>query len=318
MSGIILSEKFEKELVKFIAWLPTTDYKIKDIVDNSELEWKDSVLTNFEEPGRNKLESYIREMSKGYFITKGDQEVNDVKFMANEFRTAKVKNTKTQKNTKQEQIQKITKITKGINQEQAQKNTKITKITKITKNTKITKQEETFKISVGDFDTSETFNLNTLDCYTKDLINLFGQPMFFKDETEFQYEWRLVVGAKVFSIYNWKNDTGCFDNFDDCEWYLGGTEENTKEQRFLKKYINGGKPQQSEQAEQPEQEQSEQSEQEQSEQAEQEQSEQEQSEQAEQEQPEQQLEIDDKIDIELDFIDDENLEINIDDIDFDF
>ena len=150
------------------------------------------------------------------------------------------------------------------------------------------------------------------------MINLFGQPMFFKDETEFQYEWRLVVGAKVFSIYNWKNDTGCFDNFDDCEWYLGGTEENTKEQRFLKKYINGGKPQQSEQAEQPEQEQSEQSEQEQSEQAEQEQSEQEQSEQAEQEQPEQQLEIDDKIDIELDFIDDENLEINIDDIDFDF
>jgi len=76
MSGIILSEKFEKELVKFIAWLPTTDYKIKDIVDNSELEWKDSVLTNFEEPGRNKLESYIREMSKGYCITKGEQEMN--------------------------------------------------------------------------------------------------------------------------------------------------------------------------------------------------------------------------------------------------
>jgi len=278
MSGIILSEKFEKELVKFIAWLPTTDYKIKDIVDNSELEWKDSVLTNFEEPGRNKLESYIREMSKGYFITKGEQEVNDVKFMANEFRTAKVKNTKTQKNTKDT---KITKITKNAKPEQTQKNAKPEETQKNAK------PEETFKISVGDFDTSETFNLDTLDCYTKDLINLFGQPMFFKDETEFQYEWRLVVGTKVFSIYNWKNDTGCFDNFEDCEWYLGGTEENTKEQPFLKKYINGGKPEQ----EQPEQEQPEQ---------------------------EQLLEIDDKIDIELDFIDDENLEINIDDIDFDF
>lgn len=271
MSGIILSEKFEKELVKFIAWLPTTDYKIKDIVDNSELEWKDSVLTNFEEPGRNKLESYIREMSKGYFITKGEQEVNDVKFMANEFRTAKVKNTKTQKNTKDTKITKNAKNTqKNAKPEETQKNAK---------------PEQTFKISVGDFDTSETFNLDTLDCYTKDLINMFGQPMFFKDETEFQYEWRLVVGAKVFSIYNWKNDTGCFDNFDDCEWYLGGTEENTKEQLFLKKYINGGKPEQPE-LEQPE--------------------------------PEQLLEIDDKIDIELDFIDDENLEINIDDIDFDF
>ena len=278
MSGIILSEKFEKELVKFIAWLPTTDYKIKDIVDNSELEWKDSVLTNFEEPGRNKLESYIREMSKGYFITKGEQEVNDVKFMANEFRTAKVKNTKTQKNTKDTKITKNAKNTqKNAKPEETQKNAK---------------PEQTFKISVGDFDTSETFNLDTLDCYTKDLINLFGQPMFFKDETEFQYEWRLVVGAKVFSIYNWKNDTGCFDNFDDCEWYLGGTEENTKEQLFLKKYINGGKP---EQLEQPDQ-----------------------LEQPEQPEPEQLLEIDDKIDIELDFIDDENLEINIDDIDFDF
>jgi len=278
MSGIILSEKFEKELVKFIAWLPTTDYKIKDIVDNSELEWKDSVLTNFEEPGRNKLESYIREMSKGYFITKGEQEVNDVKFMANEFRTAKVKNTKTQKNTKDTKITKNAKNTqKNAKPEETQKNAK---------------PEQTFKISVGNFDTSETFNLDTLDCYTKDLINLFGQPMFFKDETEFQYEWRLVVGAKVFSIYNWKNDTGCFDNFDDCEWYLGGTEENTKEQLFLKKYINGGKP---EQLEQPDQ-----------------------LEQPEQPEPEQLLEIDDKIDIELDFIDDENLEINIDDIDFDF
>ena len=294
MSGIILSEKFEKELVKFIAWLPTTDYKIKDIVDNSELEWKDSVLTNFEEPGRNKLESYIREMSKGYFITKGEQEVNDVKFMANEFRTAKVKNTKTQKNTKD------TKITK--NAKNTQKNTQ--KNAKPEETQKNAKPEQTFKISVGDFDTSETFNLDTLDCYTKDLINMFGQPMFFKDETEFQYEWRLVVGAKVFSIYNWKNDTGCFDNFDDCEWYLGGTEENTKEQLFLKKYINGGKPEQPEQLEQPELEQPE--------------LEQPELEQPEQPEPEQLLEIDDKIDIELDFIDDENLEINIDDIDFDF
>jgi len=288
MSGIILSEKFEKELVKFIAWLPTTDYKIKDIVDNSELEWKDSVLTNFEEPGRNKLESYIREMSKGYFITKGEQEVNDVKFMANEFRTAKVKNTKTQKNTKDTKITKNAKNTqKNAKPEETQKNAK---------------PEQTFKISVGNFDTSETFNLDTLDCYTKDLINMFGQPMFFKDETEFQYEWRLVVGAKVFSIYNWKNDTGCFDNFDDCEWYLGGTEENTKEQLFLKKYINGGKPEQLEQPDQLEQPELEQPE----------------LEQPEQPEPEQLLEIDDKIDIELDFIDDENLEINIDDIDFDF
>jgi hypothetical protein len=305
MSGIILSEKFEKELVKFIAWLPTTDYKIKDIVDNSELEWKDSVLTNFEEPGRNKLESYIREMSKGYFITKGDQEVNDVKFMANEFRTSKVKNTKPQKNTK---------TTKNAKPEQTQKNAKSEKIQKNAKPEKIqknAKQELTFKILVGDFDTSETFNLDTLDCYTKDLINLFGQPMFFKDETEFQYEWRLVVGDKVFSIYNWKNDTGCFDNFDDCEWYLGGTEENTKEQRFLKKYINGGKPQQ------PEQNQPEQQPEQRVEQQPEERLEQQPEEQLEQ-QPEQQLEIDDKIDIELDFIDDENLEINIDDIDFDF
>jgi hypothetical protein len=305
MSSIILSEKFEKELVKFIAWLPTTDYKIRDIVDNDELEWKDSILTNFEEPGRNKLESYIREMSKIYFITKGDQEVNDVKFMANDFRTAKVKNIK------KEQKQKNTK------KEQKQKNNK---------------QEQTFKISVGDFDTSDTFNLDTLDCYTADLINLFGQPLFFKDETEFQYEWRLVVDTRVFSIYNWKNDMGSFDSLDDCEWYLGGTEENTKEQFFLKNYIKQGKIQESEvqqsELQELEVQQSELHELEvqQSElhelevqQSELHELEVQQSELQELEVQQSELqELDDKIDIELDFIDDENLEINIDDIDFDF
>jgi hypothetical protein len=311
MSGIILSEKFEKELVKFIAWLPTTDYKIRDIVDNSELEWKDSILTNFEEPGRNKLESYIREMSKAYFITKGEQEVNDVKFMANEFRTAKVKITKKDKIQK-DKIQKD-----KIQKDKIQKD----KIQKDTKQDN-TKQKETFKISVGDYDTSETFNLDTLDCYTKDLINLFGQPMFFKDETEFQYEWRLVVGTKVFSIYNWKNDTGCFDNLEDCEWYLGGTDENTKEQIFLKKYIKGSKIQkQQKKQEQDVQEQDQEQdvqEQEQEEQDVQEQEIQEQEIQEQEIQEQEVRELDDKIDIELDFIDDENLEINIDDIDFDF
>ena len=52
-----LTAKFEKELTKFIAWVEMTDYKISDIVDGTELEWNSISLDNFEEPGRNKLET---------------------------------------------------------------------------------------------------------------------------------------------------------------------------------------------------------------------------------------------------------------------
>jgi hypothetical protein len=302
---MILSEKFEKELVRFIAWLPTTEYKIKDSFDHSELEWKDSLLTNFKEPGRNKLESYIKEMTKAYFITKGEQEIDDIKFMANEFRTAKVKSPKKQK--------EITKTQKNKQNTKTQKNKENTKTQKNKENTKTQKNKENveaFTIVVGDYDTSETFNLDTLDSYTERLTDLFGQPKFFKDEKEFQYEWQVMVGEKIFSIYNWVNDDGKFFEFKDCEWYIGGTEENTVEQVFLKNYIKNTIRVQVQREIQEEMQQ----EVEQEIQREMQEQEQEQ----EQEQKQEQEQVDDGIDIELDLIDDENLEINIDDIDFDF
>ena len=232
-----LSTKFEKELSKFIAWVEKTDYKVGDIVDGSKIEWKNANIGNFEEPGRNKLETYIKELMKVYFVSKSGEEINDIKLMTKEFREYKPKRSidtesegeKKKKTTKNEKT--ITKPKKNIED-----------VKTITKNektiTKPKKNIEDVKVVVSEsFDTNATWYLRTLSESTQDLVNIFGNPIKNSKKDDYEYEWKIMVGEKIFSIYNWLNYDNEFYEFQDNEWYLAGIEEKSTEEKYLRNYI---------------------------------------------------------------------------------
>ena len=314
-----MSTKFEKELSKFIAWVENTEYKISDVVDNTPLKWNEVSLSNFEEPGRNKLETYIKELMKCYFISKDDEELNDIKLMTKEFREYKPKRKMTD--------------TKSDDDLNTEKTKSVKKMRKTEKSKTIEKQndnnEKYFDVVVSDeFDTSNTWYLRTLSQSTDDLLKIFGKPIEAIEKSEYQYEWKIMVGDKLFSIYNWLNDDNEFYDYLENEWYLAGTEENTKEEKYLVKYLKQSKETKKFEEAILEQEVKE--------------KEivkelkgkaketvkelkgkkiEEEEELNELEETEDYNNIEEKefdLDIELDLIDDDNLEINIDDIDFDF
>ena len=306
-----LSTKFEKELSKFIAWVEKTDYKVSDIVDESKVEWKNANIGNFEEPGRNKLETYIKELMKVYFVSKNGEEINDIKLMTKEFREYKPKRSidtesegeKKKKTTKNEKV--ITKPKKNIED-----------VKTITKNektiTKPKKNIEDVKVVVSEsFDTNATWYLRTLSESTQDLVNIFGNPIKNSKKDDYEYEWKIMVGEKIFSIYNWLNYDNEFYEFQDNEWYLAGIEEKSNEEKYLMNYIkqkgnldikqNDQEPTTNQEPILTKDLQFE----------------------SEQEEFEEIQEVNVKesnyeLDVELDLIEDDDLEINIDDIDFDF
>jgi len=225
-----LTAKFEKELTKFIAWVEMTDYKISDIVDGTELEWNSISLDNFEEPGRNKLETYIKQLMKVYFVSRDGNEINDIKLMTKEFREYKPKRSRSDKESESE-----AKVVKRVKDVKTKKNIK----------DKTSKKNETFDVVVSDsFDTSDTWYINTLSQSTQDLVNALGEPIKNKNSDDYQYEWKIMVGGKVFSIYNWLNYYNEFYSFEENEWYLGGTQEKSEQEEYLMNYISNQKPKQ--------------------------------------------------------------------------
>jgi len=297
-----LTAKFEKELTKFIAWVEMTDYKISDIVDGTELEWNSISLDNFEEPGRNKLETYIKQLMKVYFVSRDGNEINDIKLMTKEFREYKPKRSRS--DTESESEAKVVKRVKDV---KTKKNIK----------DKTSKKNETFDVVVSDsFDTSDTWYINTLSQSTQDLVNALGEPIKNKNSDDYQYEWKIMVGGKVFSIYNWLNYYNEFYSFEENEWYLGGTQEKSEQEEYLMNYISNQKPKQPSKENEIIKEQTPKEKKTSNEII---------KEQLIENEIEQDIDEDEipvkeshDFDIELDLIEDDDLEINIDDIDFDF
>lgn len=295
------SEKFQKELAKFTKWIETTDIKVGDIVDGSEISWKDISIPDFEEPGRNKLENFIKEVMKHYFVNVNGEEINDIKMITKDFRENKPKRSRKQDlvSDGSESDKKLTKkqkteTPKKVEKENAKKSKKV-------------EENGNFDVVVDkNFDTNDTEYFDTLSFTTQELVRCFGKPIFTPDEEEYQYEWKLMVGSKLFSIYNWLNDDNKFDKFEECEWYLGGTDKNKQkqEQVYLLQYVKDKKDERVEDVIDKQDE-----------------VEINQVEDVPEDLDDEEVNlnehIDESIDIELDLIDDNDLEINIDDIDFD-
>jgi len=301
------SERFVSEYERFVNWFPSTEYKLLE-KGGSQVSWKDVETTGYEEPSRNKLETFIKFTMKNYLLCKDGEEITDVKLLAKQFRECKKRKTS------------ITKESKNVNKKQKKEEKKEQKEEKKEqkeekKQKKEQKEEKKFDVIVDEkLDTSDIEYLKTLTFNTLELEKCFGKPIFFPNEKEYQYEWKLMIGSKIFSIYNWLNDNNDFDDFKECEWYLAGMEKNTDEQRYLLNFIELKINQFNEIEKESELD---------------ERQEENTSEISKEEIDELRIDeneislsrnVDDRdemIDIELDLIDDD-VEINIDDIDFDF
>ena len=200
-SSVVLTDKFKKELEKFFSWAVNSEYIIKDINDEQH-EWSTKLLNKFEEPGRNKLEAYIKALFAKYTISLNDMDIEDAKLLAKEFKE------------KGEKVKKTTKKSKEVESD--------------------VEVDESVKLDMS-LDTSETFNVDTLEFWTSELIQVFGKPKKTggKDD-EHTWEWKLEVNGEPFTIYDW-NENG--ESFDEATWYLGATSDNKKNTKTLVKYI---------------------------------------------------------------------------------
>ena len=74
----IFSEKFVNDLVKFRIWLDENEYYLNDIVTGENIKLEINLM-NFNEPSRNKLECYVKELLKYYSLVKDNEEIDDIK-----------------------------------------------------------------------------------------------------------------------------------------------------------------------------------------------------------------------------------------------
>jgi hypothetical protein len=235
MSSIVLTDKFAKEVEKFFVWA-SVGYSVQDINGDAKV-WSLSLLKSFDEPARNKLETFIKELMKKYTISMGDEIVEDFKLFAKAYKEApKVKKETKTKLTKQDKKEPKKIVQKGNVDEE-----------------KKTEPKKTDIVVDANLDTSDTWHLETLEFDTRQLIKAFGTPLKNggknggKEGDEHKYEWKLkVLGTEgVYTIYDFINEDGSYDDFDEAEWYLGGDNENTENiQKIIKYIINceGKKP----------------------------------------------------------------------------
>lgn len=223
---IALTDKFIKEVEKFFEWANESEYLIKDI-NNDQHEWSIKLLSKFEEPGRNKLEAYIKALFAKYTISINEMDIEDAKLLAKEF---KDKGGKTSKKSK-------------VDTEEKPKKSKTTKKAKVNEELPVELPveleveevlDEDVKLDMS-LDTSETFNVDTLEFWTSDLVQVFGKPKKTgtKDD-EHTWEWKIEVNGSPFSIYDWKENS---ESFDESTWYLGATSETKKNIKTLISYI---------------------------------------------------------------------------------
>ena len=205
-STVVLTDKFSKEVEKFFEWATKMKYVIEDIND-MEHEWSTRLLSKFEEPSRNKLENYIKKLFEHYSISVNKMSIGDAKLLAKEFK----ENGK--KSNKPNVIEDVKLSVK--------------------KNKTSVIEDVTLDMSL---DTSETFNVDTLDYWTSELVEVFGKPKKTGgDDVEHTWEWKIRVNDVTFTIYDWNENN---DNFEDSTWYLGAMSDNKKNIKTLKTYID--------------------------------------------------------------------------------
>ena len=236
-TAIVLTDKFKKELEKFFSWAITSEYLIKDI-NNEQHEWSVKLLTKFEEPGRNKLEAYIKALFTKYTISLNDMDIEDAKLLAKEFKekgeTSKKASKKVDDSETEKPKKKTTKKSESVEEVEVEEKPKKKTTKKSESVEEVEVEESNIKLDMS-LDTSECYNVDTLEFWTSELTQVFGKPKKTGGkDSEHTWEWKVEVNGEPFTIYDW-NENG--DSFDDTTWYLGATSDNKKNIKALISYI---------------------------------------------------------------------------------
>jgi hypothetical protein len=204
-----LSDKFSTMMEKFFIWTEENEYVLTDMVNGSKVEWNMNLLFEFKEPGRNKIETFIKKLNKEYILMKESEKVLDIKLMVKNFKENKPKIVKN--NSK-----------------------------KVLNNKKNSNSLSVF-VDVT-LDTSNTYNIDTLDYFTYELINALGKPEKITNEDS-KYEWKLNIDGEIYSIYDWIENK---EKFEDITWYLAGLNENIEKIKKIYEFIDNKNKKQSE------------------------------------------------------------------------
>lgn len=217
------SETFASDLEKFKVWLSDNEYCLNDIVTGERIILENNMI-GFNEPSRNKLECYVKELVKYYSLVKEEEEVDDIKSMIKNFRQNKPKKVKNNIKTKKEKDMKTKNENEIIQDEKVEIETKL--------------KENKVDIIVKDsLDTEDVCYIDTLEFCTADLEKVFGKPLKNGGENDkHQYEWKILLVMEneeiIYSIYNWKDKNGEFKSYNENKWHIGTIKRCIKDNSF--------------------------------------------------------------------------------------
>lgn len=232
------SETFATDLEKFKVWLSENEYYLNDIVTGERIILEDNMI-GFNEPSRNKLECYVKELVKYYSLVKDEEEVDDIKTMIKNFRENKpkkvkkvkkvIKNKKTKKENEKVEIESKNEIKDDI------KDDIKNEVKDDIKSTLESSKDDKVDIKVEDsLDTEDVCYIDTLEFCTSDLEKVFGKPLKNGGEDDkHQYEWKILVnGEIIYSIYNWKDKHGEFKGYNENTWHIATIKRCIKDNSF--------------------------------------------------------------------------------------
>lgn len=223
-TSAMLSEKFFKEANRFYGFANEAGIILESKSNKKEIVSWGEFDFEFVEPGRNKLVAYLKKVMEIYTMKSGNEALEEcqIKEIVKEF-----KDWKPSKKT-QSKPQKSTKQTQG-------------KPIDSSKNENVS----LYNIEVNhNLDTSDTEFIDVIEQSTEELERCLGKPCKTgQDKDPWNFEWKIQIEDKVYSVYDWLNEEQVFDDYFDSEWFISGEDSSKICQQhveFLKDMLSQG------------------------------------------------------------------------------
>ena len=195
-SNVSLTNKFRKDLSVFFKWADNEKYFLINKSNNNIVNWSINLLQNFEEPTRNKIDAFLKSiLQHNLSIVRDSEVILDYKILSKEFKQFKPNKDFIKSTIKLEY--------------------------ELTPNHTINSSEFPF--------------LKTLDTSFVKITQILGDPSFGEPTDKFRHEWCFDFNKSQYSIYDWKNKNGYFDNVSDSKWHLSGLDKNKKNISIIQK-----------------------------------------------------------------------------------
>ena len=102
-----MTEKFEKELEKFFEWANKNSMIVKNRETDETIEWKKDMI-KFIEPGRNKMETFLKiVMENNNIYDNNNNIVDDNKILVVKYKLEKPKKSYNKKKNEKEEVVKV-------------------------------------------------------------------------------------------------------------------------------------------------------------------------------------------------------------------